>query len=171
VRQRISCEPFGCFLFNGDFATEKSPVFSPEYAIAIGDKISIKIWGSIDFEQVQVVDAQGNIFLPRVGPVKVVRFPVVRQRHLESELSAPSAACARCYAQRKSCSWMIDRSLETAEAERLARRAGELDVQRLFPSRSSRLSVITLTPDSLPKRSGPTASLAREGTTGTGGGA
>lgn len=72
VRQRISCEPFGCFLFNGDFATEKSPVFSPEYAIAIGDKISIKIWGSVDFEQVQVVDAQGNIFLPRVGPVRVL---------------------------------------------------------------------------------------------------
>jgi protein involved in polysaccharide export with SLBB domain len=72
VRQRISCEPFGCFLFNGDFATEKSPVFSPEYAIAIGDKINIKIWGSIDFEQIQVVDAQGNIFLPRVGPVRVL---------------------------------------------------------------------------------------------------
>jgi protein involved in polysaccharide export with SLBB domain len=72
MRQRISCEPFGCFLFNGDFATEKSPVFSPEYAIAIGDKISIKIWGSIDFEQAQVVDAQGNLFIPRVGPVRVL---------------------------------------------------------------------------------------------------
>jgi len=72
LRQRISCEPFGCFLFNGDFATEKSPVFSPEYVLAIGDKISIKIWGSVDFEQVQAIDAQGNIFLPRVGPVKVL---------------------------------------------------------------------------------------------------
>jgi protein involved in polysaccharide export with SLBB domain len=71
-RERISCEPFGCFLFSGDFATEKTPVFSPEYAVAIGDKINIKLWGSIDYEQVHVVDAQGNIFLPRIGPVQVL---------------------------------------------------------------------------------------------------
>lgn len=71
-RHRIACDPFGCFLFNGDFSTEKSPVFSPEYVVAIGDKINTKIWGSVEFEQVQVVDAQGNIFLPKVGPVKVM---------------------------------------------------------------------------------------------------
>jgi protein involved in polysaccharide export with SLBB domain len=71
-RKRISCEPFGCFLFNGDFSSEKTPVFSPEYAIAIGDKISIKLWGSVDYEQVHTVDAQGNIFLPRIGPVNVI---------------------------------------------------------------------------------------------------
>jgi protein involved in polysaccharide export with SLBB domain len=71
-RERISCEPFACFLFSGDFATEKTPVFSPEYAVAIGDKINIKLWGSIDYEQVHVVDAQGNIFLPRIGPVQVL---------------------------------------------------------------------------------------------------
>jgi len=72
MRQRITCEPFGCFLFDGDFATEKTPVFSPEYVIAIGDKINIKIWGSVEFEQIQSVDAQGNIFLPKVGPVSVL---------------------------------------------------------------------------------------------------
>lgn len=71
LRQRMACEPFGCFLFGGDFANEKSPVFSPEYAIAIGDKLSIKLWGSIDYEQIHVVDAQGNIFLPKIGPVTV----------------------------------------------------------------------------------------------------
>ncbi len=71
ARQRRVCENFGCFLFGGDFANEKSPVFSPEYVIAIGDKLSIKIWGGIDYEQVHVVDAQGNIFLPKIGPVMV----------------------------------------------------------------------------------------------------
>lgn len=71
TRQRMACEPFGCFLFGGDFASEKSPVFSPEYVIAIGDKISIKLWGNIDYEQVHLVDAQGNIFLPKIGPVAV----------------------------------------------------------------------------------------------------
>lgn len=70
-RQRRVCENFGCFLFGGDFANEKSPVFSPEYVIAIGDKLSIKIWGGIDYEQVHIVDAQGNIFLPKIGPVTV----------------------------------------------------------------------------------------------------
>lgn len=82
-RQRISCEPFGCFLFNGDFATEKSPVFSPEYVVAIGDKINIKIWGSIEYDQVQTVDAQGNLFLPRVGPVRVLG---VKNRDLTSTI-------------------------------------------------------------------------------------
>lgn len=72
IRKRIPCEPYGCFLFNGDFSSEKTPVFSPEYAIAIGDKISIKLWGSVDYEQVHTVDAQGNIFLPRIGPVNVI---------------------------------------------------------------------------------------------------
>lgn len=70
-RQRMTCEPFGCFLFGGDFATERSPVFSPEYVIAIGDKLSIKLWGGVEYEQVHQVDAQGNIFLPKIGPVKV----------------------------------------------------------------------------------------------------
>lgn len=70
-RQRLACEPFGCFLFGGDFAMEKSPVFSPEYVITIGDKISIRLWGSVDYEQVHLVDAQGNIFLPKIGPVTV----------------------------------------------------------------------------------------------------
>jgi protein involved in polysaccharide export with SLBB domain len=82
-RSRIVCEPFGCFLFNGDFATEKSPVFSPEYVVAVGDKISIKIWGSIDYEQVHIVDAQGNIFLPRIGPVRALG---VKNRELTATL-------------------------------------------------------------------------------------
>jgi protein involved in polysaccharide export with SLBB domain len=71
-RERLSCEAFGCFMFGGDFAREKTPVFSPEYVVAIGDKISIQMWGSVDYEQIHVVDAQGNIFLPKVGPVKVL---------------------------------------------------------------------------------------------------
>lgn len=82
-RQRSTGEPFGSFLFNGDFATEKTPVFSPEYVISIGDKVDIKIWGAIDFEQVQAVDAQGNLFLPRVGPVKVLG---VKNRELTKTL-------------------------------------------------------------------------------------
>jgi protein involved in polysaccharide export with SLBB domain len=83
VHERSLGEPFGSFLFNGDFATEKTPVFSPEYVIAIGDKIDIKIWGSVEFEQVQAVDAQGNIFLPKVGPVNVLG---VKNRQLTATL-------------------------------------------------------------------------------------
>jgi protein involved in polysaccharide export with SLBB domain len=83
VQERSLGEPFGSFLFNGDFATEKTPVFSPEYVIAIGDKIDIKIWGSVEFEQVQAVDAQGNIFLPKVGPVNVLG---VKNRQLTATL-------------------------------------------------------------------------------------
>lgn len=40
-----------------------------DYKIAVGDQISLKIWGAVEFSQVLVVDSQGNIFIPKVGAV------------------------------------------------------------------------------------------------------
>ncbi len=37
----------------------------------MGDKISLKMWGGFEFVGDLVVDAQGNVFLPEVGPVAV----------------------------------------------------------------------------------------------------
>jgi TolB-like protein len=45
---------------------------------------------------------------------------------LDPNFAAAYALAARCYAQRKSSGWVTDRTREIAEAERLARRAGEL---------------------------------------------
>jgi TolB-like protein/class 3 adenylate cyclase len=45
---------------------------------------------------------------------------------LDPRFASAYGAAARCYTQRKSAGWVTDRAYETAEAERLARRAGEL---------------------------------------------
>ena len=68
----IKSAVFGAHLFTGAFARQGPTQFNPDYAIAIGDSIRLRLWGSVTFDNVLVVDAQGNIFLPNVGPVKVL---------------------------------------------------------------------------------------------------
>ena len=63
---------FGEWIFNGSFAQNNIQGFNPNYKIAFGDKVVVKIWGAIEQELRLVVDKQGNIFLPEVGPVKVI---------------------------------------------------------------------------------------------------
>ncbi|MGQ0699116.1 MAG: polysaccharide biosynthesis/export family protein [Panacagrimonas sp.] len=62
---------FGRSLFQGRFAAESFRGFNPDYLISVGDQIDVKLWGAIDVQMVLPVDAQGNIFVPRVGPVRV----------------------------------------------------------------------------------------------------
>jgi protein involved in polysaccharide export with SLBB domain len=45
--------------------------FNENYEIAIGDRVSMRMWGAYSYQDVQVVDPQGNVFLPNVGPVQV----------------------------------------------------------------------------------------------------
>ena len=45
--------------------------FNENYEIAIGDRVSLRMWGAYSYVDVQVVDPQGNVFLPNVGPVHV----------------------------------------------------------------------------------------------------
>ncbi len=64
--------PFGKNLFDGkSFSAEGEDGLNPEYIIQPGDRITIRIWGATSVNEVAVVDAQGNIFLPEVGPVRV----------------------------------------------------------------------------------------------------
>lgn len=63
---------FGEQLFTGRFGTEQFTGFNPDYQISIGDKITIHIWGPIIVKETLTVDPQGNIFIPYVGPVKVL---------------------------------------------------------------------------------------------------
>ena len=37
------------------------------YILAIGDVVSVKLWGAYEFEKQLTIDSQGNIFLPKVG--------------------------------------------------------------------------------------------------------
>jgi Polysaccharide biosynthesis/export protein len=63
---------FGAHLFTGAFARQGPTQFNTDYSITIGDSIRLRLWGSVTFDDVLVVDAQGNVFLPNVGPVKVL---------------------------------------------------------------------------------------------------
>ena len=63
---------FGSHLFNGNFKNYTQRVYNPDYKIAVGDQISLKIWGAVEFTQVLVVDSQGNIFIPKVGAINLL---------------------------------------------------------------------------------------------------
>lgn len=62
---------FGAQLFTGAFAREGAPLFNPDYLVATGDVLQVRMWGAFEFGANATVDPQGNIFLPNVGPVQV----------------------------------------------------------------------------------------------------
>lgn len=64
--------PFGASLFRGRFAGTYSDSINPSYRIAPGDRIVIRVWGARQYDDVLVVDQQGNIFIPEVGPIQVL---------------------------------------------------------------------------------------------------
>lgn len=63
---------FGAQLFTGAFANQAATDFNAEYAINVGDTINVRLWGGYNFQAPLTVDAQGNIFLPNVGPVNLL---------------------------------------------------------------------------------------------------
>lgn len=61
---------FGQNLFDG-FREAEFKGFNPDYKIAIGDIITLQMWGAYEVAVELTVDAQGNVFIPQVGPVKL----------------------------------------------------------------------------------------------------
>lgn len=62
---------FGQNLFTGNFGKQTFTGFNPNYRLMVGDRIMLQLWGAVEAQGEQVVDPQGNIFIPQVGPVKV----------------------------------------------------------------------------------------------------
>lgn len=62
---------FGEQLFRGAFANSSGSTFNDTYAIKSGDNVHIRMWGAYQYTATSTVDAQGNIFLPNVGPVRI----------------------------------------------------------------------------------------------------
>ena len=63
--------PFGADLFLGNFAGTWQSGMQNQYLIKPGDRIMVRLWGAVTFDGVVVVDQQGNIFIPEVGPLSV----------------------------------------------------------------------------------------------------
>ena len=70
-RANLQSDVFGAQLFTGAFARQGATQFNPDYAIAGGDTLQVRLWGAFEFDSQLTVDPQGNIFLPHVGPVQV----------------------------------------------------------------------------------------------------
>lgn len=81
----VVSDVFGANLFTGTFAKQGPGRFNPDYAVMIGDKIQVRMWGGFEFEGATTVDAQGNIFLPHLGPVSVLG---VRNEDLQKVVEA-----------------------------------------------------------------------------------
>lgn len=64
-------QPFGWNLFNGQFAAASANGLNAGYRISPGDRIQVNLFGARSFNEVTAVDAQGNLFVPEVGPIRV----------------------------------------------------------------------------------------------------
>ena len=91
--------PFGANLFQGYFAGTYSEGVNPDYVIMPGDRILIHIWGAHMYSDTLMVDQQGNIFLPEVGPVRVagVRNGQL-QGHIRNNLASTFRSNIQIYA-------------------------------------------------------------------------
>lgn len=95
----LNSEVFGANLFTGAFAKQGASRFNPDYAVMVGDRIQLRFWGGFESDGVVEVDPQGNIFLPHVGPVKVLG---VRNEELQTVVETAARRIFRanvyCYA-------------------------------------------------------------------------
>ncbi len=74
---------FGMNLFNNQCKRlHQTNFFNPNYRITVGDKINLQMWGAYQFNQALIVDSQGNIFIPEVGPVKLEGLENKQLNHL-----------------------------------------------------------------------------------------
>lgn len=62
---------FGAQLFRGAFASSRGSAFNDQYVINAGDNVQLRMWGAYQFSGTLMVDPQGNIFIPNVGPVQI----------------------------------------------------------------------------------------------------
>jgi protein involved in polysaccharide export with SLBB domain len=63
--------PFGANLFLGNFLKQRENGLNPDYVVMPGDRVAVYTWGSLEINEVFVVDGQGNIFLPQIGPIRL----------------------------------------------------------------------------------------------------
>jgi protein involved in polysaccharide export with SLBB domain len=63
--------PFGANLFEGGFRGTMADGLNPEYRVKPGDQVTLRAWGAVEIDRVLTVDAQGNLFIPSIGPLAV----------------------------------------------------------------------------------------------------
>lgn len=76
---------FGSQIFSGRFGAVSFAGFNPDYLLSVGDRVHVRMWGAYNFDATQTIDAQGNIFLANVGPVRLLG---VRNADLNSQVES-----------------------------------------------------------------------------------
>lgn len=67
VKKTVS--PFAANLFIGNFLKSREDGVNPDYIVLPGDRVAVATWGAVEINEMFVVDGQGNIFLPQIGPI------------------------------------------------------------------------------------------------------
>ncbi len=75
-------KPFGAELFSGGFRGTRADGLNPDYKILPGDQITLRVWGAVEIDRILPVDAQGNIFIPTIGPVMVMGVSHQQLEHI-----------------------------------------------------------------------------------------
>ena len=63
--------PFGANIFQGNFTRQVADGRTANYRIMPGDRVVVNTWGTLEIAKVFVVDGQGNVFIPSIGPVRL----------------------------------------------------------------------------------------------------
>ena len=89
---------FGATLFNRS-APSPTEAPNPNYVLSPGDRVSVSLWGFVEGNVISVVDNDGNVFIPQIGPVRLAgtRAGDV-QRVVEAEVRRVYAQQVQVYA-------------------------------------------------------------------------
>lgn len=68
---RAENQPFGSNLFQGNFAKGTEPTPNAQALLGAGDRLVLRLWGGITFDETVTVDTAGNISVPQVGTFSV----------------------------------------------------------------------------------------------------
>jgi protein involved in polysaccharide export with SLBB domain len=66
---KSGAQPFGANLFSGSYQGQHQDGRNSNYKVMPGDRVVVNTWGALEINKIFVVDGQGNIFLPSIGPV------------------------------------------------------------------------------------------------------
>ena len=72
TRSGQNLQPFGANLFAGNYVSRRANALDPNYQVIAGDKISLRMWGEAAANEVLTVDANGDVFVPDVGEIRMV---------------------------------------------------------------------------------------------------
>ena len=102
----LRSEVFGAQLFTGTFARQGATQFNPDYAVAIGDRVQVRMWGAFEYSATLDVDPKGNIFLPNIGPVRLLG---VRNQDLQRMVQAAISSTSK-----NRCSPLVPQMAQTS---------------------------------------------------------